>query len=123
MAKRASKPGAKPAWKVVEVQGRDADGAFTHFLIADHDASEGAILRQEEAVYGQVADRQTADIVVKAVNSWPDLVETLKLFLDRVEASGDWEDGCFYFEGKSASSLERPIIRARELLDLLGARS
>lgn len=98
----------RPNWKVVEIHGSDEGGEFSEFLIADHDASEGAIMRREEAVYGQVADRQTADIVVKAVNSWPDLVECLRAFPgfpDDAKVGDPW------------------VERKNALLDKLGARS
>lgn len=72
----------RPNWKVVEIHGSDEGGEFSEFLLADRDASEGAILRREEAVYGQVADALTADIIVKAVNTWPDLVARLAAIAD-----------------------------------------
>lgn len=68
----------RPLWMVVEVHGENASGEYTDFLIADHDASASAIMLGEEAVYGQVADRNTADIIVKAVNTFPDLLAALK---------------------------------------------
>lgn len=35
---------------------------------------------------------------------------------DRIEARGEWDDGCFYHNGTSASELQEPLTAARSYL-------
>lgn len=42
----------------------------------------------------------------------PDLLEALKMFVQRMAMHGEWDDGCFYYSKKSASELQEPIIDA-----------
>lgn len=61
--------------KIVEV-GR-SDGP-PDFLIADEDASEVSVMMGTVAVYAQVADRRTAEIIVKSVHEYPALLSALE---------------------------------------------
>ncbi len=45
-----------------------------------------------------------------------DVREALVLFLDAMDTHGNWDDGCFYYAGRSASELQRPIELARTAL-------
>jgi len=38
-----------------------------------------------------------------------ELETALRMFNDRVKAHGDWDDGCFYYNGTSASELQEPM--------------
>ena len=40
------------------------------------------------------------------------LLAALKLFNARVLFHGDWDEGCFYYFGKSAAELQEPLNRA-----------
>lgn len=42
----------------------------------------------------------------------PDTTAALKLLVERIEANGEWDDGCFYYNGRSASELQGPLDRA-----------
>lgn len=49
--------------------------------------------------------------------------KALEVFRSRIEANGEWDDGCFYYRRTSASELEEPLRLAREVLsDLRKAR-
>lgn len=39
------------------------------------------------------------------------LLDACKLTLERLQRHGDWDDGCFYYNGKSASELQDPIAQ------------
>lgn len=41
---------------------------------------------------------------------------TLKMFLDRMDRFGYWDDGCFYYNRRSCSELQEPIKLAEGLL-------
>jgi hypothetical protein len=43
-------------------------------------------------------------------------LSTLKLFVERIESNGEWDDGCFYYGGRSASELQEPLLQAREII-------
>jgi hypothetical protein len=60
--------------KVIEV-GRSDGGA--DFLIADETRDARAALVGNDGVYALVADRLTADIIVKSVNCFPELLSAL----------------------------------------------
>ncbi len=45
-----------------------------------------------------------------------DLVEAATLTLSRLQADGDWDDGCFYYNGTSASELQLPIEKLQSAL-------
>ena len=45
-----------------------------------------------------------------------DLVAALEAFQNRMDTFGSWEDGCFYYNGRSASELQQPIEQARAVL-------
>jgi ParB-like chromosome segregation protein Spo0J len=40
--------------------------------------------------------------------------DILRLFLERMEKYGNWDEGCFYYNERSASELQEPILLARE---------
>jgi hypothetical protein len=42
----------------------------------------------------------------------PELLEALKKFQDAMLRFGNWDDGCFYYNNRSASELQRPIEAA-----------
>ena len=46
-------------------------------------------------------------------------VEVIALFRERIEARGEWDDGCFYHNRTSASELQEPLTRARAFLSTL----
>lgn len=68
--------------KIVEV-GR-SDGP-PDFLIADEDVSEVSVIMGTVAVYAQVADRRTAEIIVKSVHEYPALLSALAAERDRAD--------------------------------------
>lgn len=37
-------------------------------------------------------------------------------FMHRMESFGNWDDGCFYYNGAAASELQRPIEIAQEVI-------
>lgn len=39
----------------------------------------------------------------------PELLEAANLMRAALQKYGDWDDGCFYYNGKSASELQSPI--------------
>jgi hypothetical protein len=41
----------------------------------------------------------------------PELLEACKFILSRLQINGEWDDGCFYYNGKSATELESPIAQ------------
>jgi hypothetical protein len=73
--------------KVIEICHR----SFTDFLIADKDTSAGGAMSGTEPVYCQVKDRLTADIFVKSVNMFPELLEALILLEREMVLSGNAE--------------------------------
>lgn len=44
------------------------------------------------------------------------LVEALKTTQTRLLNHGEWDEGCFYYAGKSASSLEEPLNLMKQAL-------
>lgn len=42
--------------------------------------------------------------------------EIVAMFDTRIKARGEWDDGCFYHNGTSASELQEPLTRARAFL-------
>jgi hypothetical protein len=46
----------------------------------------------------------------------PDITAALRLFVERIEANGEWDDGCFYYGGTSASELQEPLRLAQAAL-------
>jgi hypothetical protein len=42
--------------------------------------------------------------------------DVIRMFMDRMDRFGKWEDGCFYYGGKSASELQEPIEQAVTVL-------
>lgn len=61
--------------KVIEVHN---SASPPDVLIADEGANVRDVMLGKEAVYGQVADRLTGDIIVKSVNCFPEMLEALK---------------------------------------------
>ena len=59
-----------------------------------------------------------ADANARLIASAPDLLAALRLFMARMNERGDWDDGCFYYEGRSASELQEPIRAARAAIAL-----
>lgn len=57
-----------------------------------------------------------ADTHATAVAERDALREALGMFLAAMNLYGDWDDGCFYYGGKSASELQEPIRIARAAL-------
>lgn len=46
----------------------------------------------------------------------PKALDVLKMFVERITANGEWDDGCFYYRRTSASELQEPLRLARDLL-------
>jgi len=44
------------------------------------------------------------------------LIKALRLFLDRMDRYGQWDEGCFYYNGRACSELQEPIKKASEAL-------
>jgi len=45
-----------------------------------------------------------------------EMVKGLELFRSRVEENGNWDDGCFYYRGTSASELQEPLTVVKGLI-------
>jgi hypothetical protein len=68
----------------------------------------------------------------RAIAAWnrrvpsPDMreaVEALTLMRDRLLQNGEWDDGCFYYHGTSASELQEPLALADAAIrSLTGAK-
>lgn len=43
------------------------------------------------------------------ISAAPELLEAASLIRAALQKHGEWDDGCFYFGGKSASELQYPI--------------
>ena len=48
--------------------------------------------------------------------------QVAELFEDRMSRYGEWNEGCFYYSGKSAPEFQQLIREARKLLALLPSR-
>lgn len=59
-------------------------------------------------VFGLLREELKRERALKA-----DLLEAMTLFLSRMDRFGNWDDGCFYYEGRAASELQEPITLAR----------
>jgi hypothetical protein len=57
-------------------------------------------------------DDATIDRYGKLFAAAPALLAALKLFAERIEQSGEWDDGCFYYGGRSAPELQEPLSLA-----------
>jgi len=54
---------------------------------------------------------------IREVSGPDETREALRLFVDRMDHYGNWEDGCFYYSRVSASELQKPIEKARAILE------
>ncbi len=73
------------------------------------------------AACGCVAQKKKAgfDVTPCAMHaSAPNLLDACKLVLSRLQINGEWDDGCFYYNGKSASELQDPIARLQQAIAL-----
>ncbi len=52
----------------------------------------------------------------------PNLLDACKFILSRLQSNGDWDEGCFYYSGKSASELQAPIERLQKAIALAEAQ-
>lgn len=69
-----------PKFKVVEIGRSDFGRETTDYLIAeDHVQAKDVMLGVAPAI-AQVADRLTADIIVKSLNGYPDLLDALQFY-------------------------------------------
>ena len=41
----------------------------------------------------------------------------LRMFVERITANGEWDEGCFYYHGTSASELQEPLRLAKSVLE------
>jgi hypothetical protein len=57
-----------------------------------------------------------ARLIVHRVNTFPALVEALEQMMHRMNLNGHFDDGCFYYNQRSASELEEPIRLAQAAL-------
>jgi hypothetical protein len=57
-------------------------------------------------------DIETLDLAFARIAELEALVE---LFRARIEQNGNWDDGCFYHNGRSASELQEPLNAAYRL--------
>lgn len=46
-----------------------------------------------------------------------ELAEIVEMFRSRIKQRGEWDDGCFYHNGTSASELQEPLRRAQSALE------
>lgn len=46
----------------------------------------------------------------------PGLLGLVRMFYDKIEQGGEWDEGCFYYRGTSASDLEEPLTLARDAI-------
>lgn len=49
-------------------------------------------------------------------NPASELLTALDLLRTVIETHGEWDDGCFYYGGKSAPELQEPLRFAREAI-------
>jgi len=56
-----------------------------------------------------VNSRLNANRMMKCWNSHDKLLEACKLIKERLLSHGEWDAGCFYYAGISASELEEPL--------------
>ena len=66
---------------------------------------------------GNVICESVTESNARVIIACPELLTAVDLFLDRMNRFGYWEDGCFYYGGKSASEFEEVISRATEAID------
>jgi hypothetical protein len=46
----------------------------------------------------------------------PILLDACKFILSQLQSNGEWDDGCFYYNKKSASELQDPIERLQRAI-------
>lgn len=47
------------------------------------------------------------------ISASPEMLSAPTMFVERIEANGNWDDGCFYYGGRSASELQAPLEKAK----------
>lgn len=58
----------------------------------------------------------------KMVAASPRLLKVAQAFLSFMARFGNWDDGCFYYNGTTASELEKPIQEAEAALVAAGVK-
>jgi len=56
------------------------------------------------------------DPYTKLIRETPSVVDALASLHAALEKHANWDDGCFYYNGKSASELQEPLAKARAAL-------
>ena len=59
-----------------------------------------------------------ADMVLVR-NRVRDLEDVIRAMIECLERYGNWDDGCFYYAGRSASELQEPLLAARDVLEMI----
>lgn len=79
-------------------------------------AAEARVTALEAEKAGLVRERgQKHDEANRYVNELVDAKAIIRMFAERISANGEWDDGCFYYRGTSASELQEPLRRAQAL--------
>lgn len=56
--------------------------------------------------------------MAKHVDVLAELLAAAKSIQSQINRGGNWEDGCFYYNGRSASELQGPMIRLSDAITL-----
>lgn len=90
---------AQGPWEHYEERMENGAGLAIIFQTVRHKSGENIV---------RLHDKEKAQLIAAA----PDLLEALTKLVARIEGHGSWDEGCFYYAGRSASELQDPLKKA-----------
>lgn len=84
------------------------------------DGSRAVALGFTVCTVGEIVGAEGAAEIVRVLNSYDGLLAAAREMSAVLSRCGDWDDGCFYYNGTSATELEGPQQRLADAIEATG---
>jgi hypothetical protein len=106
--RRAGAAGIVPAHRARQTGGK---------WIARYATLPASVISEDRFLVANVVNRSTpgeTEANCRLIAEAPKLLRVVTMFIEILSEHGDWEEGCFYYNGSSASELQLPLTMAEQ---------
>lgn len=96
--------------------GLPGDAAHCRMIAAEIERLRAALADQHVEITHWHGKFEAAEAQLAAARG------IIGMFIERIDRYGEWDDGCFYYRGTSASELQEPLQKGRAALARVGGK-